>query len=89
MSLGLSFSSAEYEDRIFFFDRFCRFAVIVKTVNLFFLIICAFSMSFYIWTYARALIRFTFSRILSFSLIIVKIILSEFRPLEAFRDLYY
>jgi hypothetical protein len=46
-------------------------------------------MSFYIWTYARALIRFTFSRILSFSLIIVKIILSEFRPLEAFRDLYY
>jgi hypothetical protein len=88
MSLGLSLSSAEYKSGISFSNRFCRLVITVKTVGLLFFVVCTFFMSFYIWICTRALIRFTSFRVLSFGLTIVKIILSEFRPLDAFRDLY-
>ena len=89
MSLKLPFPFAEYGGGISFFNRLYRLAVVRETVSLFLIVICTFSMFCYIWTRARALIRFTFFRVLSFGLTIVKIILSEFRPLEVFRDFGY
>jgi hypothetical protein len=87
VSFRLLFSSAEYGGEISFFNGFYRLVIVRKTISLFLLEICTFSISCYIWVRARALIRFIFSKILSFGLTIVKMILSEFRPLKAFRDL--
>jgi hypothetical protein len=89
MSFKLSFFSAEYGGGISFFNGFCRFAVVRRTIGLFFFIICTFFIFCYIWTRARVSIRSISFRILSFGLTIAKMILSEFRSLEAFRGLYY
>jgi hypothetical protein len=86
---GLPSPSAEYRGGISFSDGFCRLAVIFGTVGFILFMVCVSFISYYIWVRARASIRSIFFRVLSFNLTIVKMTLSEFRPLEALRDLCY
>jgi hypothetical protein len=78
----------EYKNGIFFPERFGRLKVIIETAGLFFLVVCAFSISYYIWIYARASIRFISFGILSSGLTIAKMILSDSLSFKAFRGFF-
>jgi hypothetical protein len=82
----LPFLSAKYRGEVSFSERFYNRAVVIKIAGFFLFVICAFSISYYIWICARALIRFIFSEILSLGRIIAKMTLSDSFSFEIFRD---